>query len=380
MSQRKYTQLSSEERIVIEALLRSSAGVREIARMLNRSPSTISRELRRNQNFAKKTRVNKPKELGLDSRHFRGTAKVPVIREKKARHRRRLCQFERINYLAKSAQQKMLARCKKQSLLLELSGYQQTREFVESRLRLRWSPEQIAGRLQIEINKRDKSASLSYVSPKAICKYAKKYNLHKHLRRRGKKYRCSRIPAVLAGWMSAGKRNIAARPGVVDELGCLGDLEGDTIFGKDSRDRLLTHVERKTGLVSISLVCGYDVHKIQKQTMLDLERLSRHTGALPKTITYDNGVEFAGWRQTEKDLGADIYFANPYHSWERGRNENANGLIRDFFPKGTDFKKLTNRDILKVESMLNNRPRKRFQWLTPLEYAASLGVAVEGWV
>lgn len=188
------------------------------------------------------------------------------------------------------------------------------------------------------------------------------------------------MPAVPAGWMSAGKRNIAARPGVVDELGRLGDLEGDTIFGKDGRDRLLTHVERKTRLVSISLVCGYDVHKIQKQTMLDLERLSRHTGALPKTITYDNGVEFAGWRQTEKDLGADIYFANPYHSWERGRNENANGLIRDFFPKGTDFKKLTNRDILKVESMLNNRPRKRFQWLTPLEYAASLGVAVEGWV
>lgn len=221
---------------------------------------------------------------------------------------------------------------------------------------------------------------MSYVSPKAICKYAKKYNLHKHLRRRGKKYRCGRMPAVPAGWMSAGKRNIAARPGVVDELGRLGDLEGDTIFGKDSRDRLLTHVERKTGLVSISLVCGYDVHKIQKQTMLDLERLSRHTGALPKTITYDNGVEFAGWRQTEKDLGADIYFANPYHSWERGRNENANGLIRGFFPKGTDFKKLTNRDILKVESMLNNRPRKRFQWLTPLEYAASLGVAVEGWV
>lgn len=101
---------------------------------------------------------------------------------------------------------------------------------------------------------------------------------------------------------------------------------------------------------------------------------------MPKTITYDNGVEFAGWRQTEQELNTKIYFANPYHSWERGRNENANGLIRDFFPKGTDFKKLTNRDILKVESMLNNRPRKRFQWLTPLEYAASLGVAVEGWV
>ena len=112
--------------------------------------------------------------------------------------------------------------------------------------------------------------------------------------------------------------------------------------------------------------------RYKKQTILDLERLSRHTGALPKTITYDNGVEFAGWRQTEQELNTKIYFANPYHSWERGRNENTNGLIRQYF-----LKKLTHRDILKVESMLNNRPRKRFQWLTPLEYAASLGVAVE---
>ena len=173
------------------------------------------------------------------------------------------------------------------------------------------------------------------------------------------------MPAVPAGWMSAGKRNIAARPGVVDELGRLGDLEGDTIFGKDSRDRLLTHVERKTGLVSISLVCGYDVHKIQKQTMLDLERLSRHTGALPKTITYDNGVEFAGWRQTEKDLGADIYFANPYHSWERGRNENANGLIRDFFPKGTDFKKLTALMYIRLRKSIEQQTQKASRRLNP---------------
>ena len=88
-------------------------------------------------------------------------------------------------------------------------------------------------------------------------------------------------------------------------------------------------------------------------------------------ITYDNGSEFTLWQQKEKQLHTIIYFANPYHSWERGRNENTNSLIRDFFPKGTDFKKVTKADILEIESLINNRPRKRLQWLTPLEYYKS---------
>lgn len=100
------------------------------------------------------------------------------------------------------------------------------------------------------------------------------------------------------------------------------------------------------------------------------------------TITYDNGVEFSHWARTERNLDAKIYFAHAYHSWERGRNENANGLIRDFLPKGTDFKSLTINDILTIESLLNNRPRKRLNWLTPVEYYAvctqNATVALEG--
>ena len=108
---------------------------------------------------------------------------------------------------------------------------------------------------------------------------------------------------------------------------------------------------------------------ISKQTILDTKRVFGKSAS----ITYDNGSEFTMWRQTEKQLDTIIYFANPYHSWERGRNENANGLIRDFLPKGTDFKKITKADILEVESLINNRPRKRLHWLTPMEYYKSQG-------
>ena len=152
-------------------------------------------------------------------------------------------------------------------------------------------------------------------------------------------------------------------------------MEGDTIFGKDTKDRILTHVERKSGLLSASLVRGYNSHSIAKQTVKDTNRIFGKGNV--KSITYDNGIEFSLWKQTAKELDIDIYFANPYHSWERGRNENTNGLIRDFFPKGTDFKRITKSDIMRVESLINNRPRKRLGWKTPFEvYRAN--VALEG--
>ena len=170
------------------------------------------------------------------------------------------------------------------------------------------------------------------------------------------------------------KHNISERPKEIDELKRYGDLEGDTIFGRDTKDRILTHVDRKSGVLSASLVRNFDADKIAKQTTKDIENIFGKV----RTITYDNGVEFSLWKETEKNLGITIYFANPYHSWERGRNENTNGLIRDFFPKGTDFKRLTQKDILRVTDLINNRPRKRFQWLTPLEVYESQSVALEG--
>jgi transposase, IS30 family len=124
--------------------------------------------------------------------------------------------------------------------------------------------------------------------------------------------------------------------------------------------------------VSIGLVKGYDSHRIRQQTGHDVRRVFSNG---THTITYDNGSEFSAWQCTEADLDIDIYFADPYRSSQRGRNENLNGLVRDYFPKGTDFKKLHKKDILNIESLLNNRPRKRFNGLTTIEMAQ--GVAVE---
>ena len=365
MSHQKYTQLSYEERVVIETLRKNSKSIREIAESLGRNVSTISRELRRNQISQRKTRVNIPSEFYLDSRNFRGTIRVDEIRIRKESYRKRKRTFQKLNYDAKIATRKSLNRRKKQYLLLTQENYLQTKEYVDLKLKERWSPEQIAGRIKLE----DK---ISYVSHMAIYRYIYLFNQERYLRRKGKKkYPVWRLKYNRT---SRNKHNISERPQEINNLSRFGDLEGDTIFGKDTKDRLLTHVDRKTGILSISLVRNYDACKIYKQTTKDIKRIFGEA----KSITYDNGSEFTLWKQTEEELKTIIYFANPYHSWERGRNENANGLIRDFLPKGTDFKKLTQKDILDIESKINNRPRKRFQWLTPLEYAKSLDVALEG--
>lgn len=131
--------------------------------------------------------------------------------------------------------------------------------------------------------------------------------------------------------------------------------------------------------MSISKILGYTAEHTYEQAVDDINRVFT-MGC--RTITYDNGAEHSMWYRTEAKLDTLIYFAHPYHSWERGRNENSNGLIRDFLPKGTDFKTMSDDDILMVESLLNNRPRKRLGWLTPSEYydqcANKTSVALEG--
>ena len=359
MSQHYYTQISLEERIIIQNRLENGESIRCIAKSIGRSPSSVSREIMRNGE-PHRSRVNIPHELYLDSRHFRGTDKVDKIRSRKESYRKRLHEFNKPHYRAKDAEIKALRRTKEQPLILTTASYSETRRYVLEKLALRWSPEQISGRIKLE-------GELAYVSARAI--YAFIYlpenkKLVKHLRRRGKP---KRLKTNLAFNKTDNRRNISERPDIINTLGRFGDLEGDTIFGKDTKDRILTHVERKSGLLSASLIKGYNGQNVSKQTILDTERVFD----MVTSITYDNGSEFTMWQQTEKQLQTTIYFANPYHSWERGRNENTNGLIRDFFPKGTDFKKITKADILEVESLINNRPRKRLQWLTPLEYYKS---------
>lgn len=359
MSHHYYTQLSPEERIIIQNRLENNETIRSIAEGIDRSPSTISREIKRNGE-SRKSRVNIPHELYLDSRRFRGTVKVDQIRSRKEAYHKRLYEFSKPYYQAKNAQLKAYKRIKKQTLLLQDDSYSETRNYILEKLTLRWSPEQISGRIRLE-------GKLPCISARAI--YAFIYSpenrkLIKYLRRRG---RPKRPKFSLAFNKTSCKRNISERPEVINNLERIGDLEGDTIFGKDTRDRILTHVERKSGLLSASLVSRYNGSNISIQTTIDVKRVFGNA----TSITYDNGSEFSLWQQTEKQLNTTIYFANPYHSWERGRNENVNGLIRDFLPKGTDFKNIRKADILEIESLINSRPRKRLQWLTPLEYYKS---------
>jgi IS30 family transposase len=159
----------------------------------------------------------------------------------------------------------------------------------------------------------------------------------------------------------------------VDRKSRLGDWEGDTIVGAQHKGALLTHVERKSLFTTIS--------KLPRPTATAAHRATVHR-LIPSrnyvhTITYDNGKEFAGHRETAHILRAQVFFATPYHARERGVNENTNGLIRDFFPKGTDFTTIHPATVAKVEHLLNRRPRKSLGFQTPNEVFHTL--AKRGW-
>lgn len=392
MSSNKYTQLCYAERIIIENRLANGESYSNIARALGRSSSTISREVAsfveeqikrlpgRTRDKARH-RVNTPKVAKLDGRCFRGRAQVSNIYQARDGVKKRTALLNRIyTYRAKLAQQYALERqlgvIRTPSRLLS-EEYAVTLSYVQSKLRLRWSPEQIAMRVDVLIANPALQDSdgwsaemgLRPISHMAIYRYIysldgkQKKKAVVHLRRRGKPFK--NTAGLPYNNTNRGKHSIHDRPKVIDQLGRYGDLEGDTIFGRDSKDRLLTHVDRKSGLGSISLLIGYNALDIAKQTKRDIARVYGEGNAF--TITYDNGIEFSAWRETEKQVQVDIYFADPYRSSQRGRNENFNGLIRDFLPKGTDFKKLSTQSILDIENLLNNRPRKRLNGLTPLE-------------
>ena len=380
MSQYHYTQLSQKEREQIEELLGLGLTQSEIANELKRNKSTIHRELKRNgiKSSNHRTRVNKPSILNVDNRHFRGTIQVDINRKRKNSYRERLRAFEKnkAHYSAKKAEQKCQYRkslAMTKAHPLKLQSYSYLADIITSCLKLRWSPEQISLRLSmlnLLLILLHSPPLLPSISHEAIYRFIysqpkdNRKELVRHLRRRGKRYRRNRSEQY--NKTDRTKHSIHDRPEVIDKLGRIGDLEGDTIVGKDKKDRLLTHTERITGMISVSRIIGFTAYKVCKQSEGDIKRVF---GDEAKTVTYDNGIEFIFWLVLQELLGNDftVYFADPYTPSQRGRNENANGLIRDYLPKGTDFKQLTDGDIMEIETLLNNRPRKRLGGLTPLE-------------
>ncbi len=229
-------------------------------------------------------------------------------------------------------------------------------------LTLDYSPEQMVGRAKID-NKEMVSVEIIY---QHIWQDKRKGGvLYKHLRTKGKKYK-KRGDLKGCRGLITGRVDIDKRPAIVEAKNRLGDMEIDLIIGKNHKGALLTINDRSTGCLFMSKIDSKEASTVESESIALLQDWK----FLIKTITSDNGKEFANHREIAESLQIDYYFAKPYHSWERGANENLNGLVRQYFPKNTSFANITNTEVENVVNILNNRPRKRFGYKTPNEIFA----------
>jgi transposase, IS30 family len=316
-----YKQFTKEDRISLAVLLRAKHSPRECALELGFNKSSITREVASN-------------------RDTDGVYKGAMAHNK---------------YLEKRKKAKKASR--------KIENNKKLQVHIKNRLKVKDSPEQIAGRLK-------EKESKHYVCHETIYQWIfnKQPELKKQLRHIGRKgkYRHKRGTKAREKVREALKiKRIDTRPPVVEERSRIGDFEGDTVVGKNTSDRFLTNVDRLSGYGMIDMVLSATADKLQAKLEYRFNSLPKHKR---HTYTYDNGREI-GLEDTllEKKIGMEVYRAYPYHSWERGTNENYNGLVRDFFPKKTDFAILKPSDVKRVEKILNHRPRKRLGYLTPYE-------------
>mgnify|MGYP001613740621 CR=1 FL=1 len=228
--------------------------------------------------------------------------------------------------------------------------------FITKELKLHKSPEQISG-----ILKRKKQI----LAPSTIYRYIKERAPHLKMYLRSQKGKYRRRPGTKKRETlreQAKKRRIDERPRVVERRGRLGDFEGDTLMGRDKRVRIVSFVDRRTGYLIAFLLPKM---KAELLTTLTLEAFKRIPKKKRKTATLDNGSGFSDWERLEKKSGMTVYFAYPYHFWERGTNENTNGLLRQYFPRSLDFNLITSKELIHVVRRLNDRERKRLKFKSP---------------
>ena len=273
-----------------------------------------------------------------------------------SREIKRNCDKRSSNYRSELAQKKYSQRQENKPKRIKFT--EEVQNYVEQKLKEKWSPEQISKTI-IE-------GGLEMVSHERIYQHIiqdkkKKGMLWTNLRRK-KKYRKRCVTEDRRGKLAYTK-NIKHRPPEVDQRSRYGDYEVDLILGANHKGAILTLNDRKTGVVKMRLLKSKNAKMVSKQIVKALkgERGKIHT------ITSDNGKKFSEHEYISKRLGIEFYFADPYSSWQRGSNENLNGLVRQYFPKKTNFEKLSWRDIKYVENQLNNRPRKRYGFKTPKE-------------
>lgn len=297
----------------------------------------------------------------MQSYNFSQTTIATIIGKDKSvvsRELRRNRDMRNGEYRYKQAQRKYEERLKQKPKAVRFNA--EVRERVEAMLAEDFSPEQIVGRCRLE--------GLGCVSHERIYQHVwadkrRGGDLYTHLRRKGRKYR-KRGAGKDGRGIIRDRIPIDSRPAVVDEKKRFGDLELDTVIGRNHKGAILTVNDRATGLCWLALLDGKESEPL-KNALINM--LSPLKGVI-KTATADNGKEFAAHREIAEALGIDVFFAHPYHSWERGANENMNGLIRQYIPKKSSFENLNDEDIQLIQNKLNNRPRKRLNFLTPIEY------------
>lgn len=311
-------QLTLEQRYQIQTCLDNNMTQSETAEYISKSRSVISRELTRNSD---------------------GRNNV---------------------YKAELAQKKATKRHKEKPKKIYFT--EEIKSHVDEMVANDYSPEQIVGRA--------KTDGISCVSTERIYQYIwqdkrNKGELYLHLRTQGKRYRKRSANKDSRGLLKE-RIDIDNRPSIVDDKERFGDLEIDLVVGKDHKGALLTINDRATGLLFMKFVKSKHALQIENATISLLENWK----PLIQTITSDNGKEFGNHQNIAAQLNIDFYFAKPYHSWQRGANENLNGLVRQYFPKGSDFMKIKKQDVIRVQNILNNRPRKRFGFKSPNEMLA----------
>lgn len=317
-----YTHITENERYVISHLSVAGFSLREIARRIQRHHTTVSRELKRNG-----------PEYDCTIYWYDWTHPRALKRRHKARHHRRRSNYRLVKY-------------------------------VTSRLREDWSPETISEKLKRDYPGNDKMR----VSHETIYRWIyldarEDGTLYHHLRRRRKK-RCRQRRYGTGRRFIPGRISISERPSIVGTRERFGDWEGDTVEGKRSTGYMATHVERKSRYLIAEKLPNKKAKSLNLKSIKAFWRIPKK---MRKTLTVDNGKEFSSFKELEEKTGLTVYFADPYSAWQRGTNENTNGLLRQYFPKGTDFSKVTEEDLAFAVKRLNHRPRKCLGYQTPHE-------------
>ena len=317
---KSYTHFTLWEREYLQENSEKGKSLRKIAKALGRSPSTISREVKRN--WSKKA-----------NRYHHWHAQTNY------KHRRKNCH-------------------RKNRLLLNKEMY----NFAFNGLQQYWSPEIIAGRWNSTHLERFSYSSVYRAVRTGLFAGIKPWT---HFRRKAKPYSNQK-----KSYTQYFESSIHDRDSMIDNRSRLGDFEGDTVYGSVGKGYLITAADRRSRQFVAAL--ARDKKKETTNAAFVAAFKTAKINVKPLTLTLDNGTEFLAYKELEKALGIKVYFADTHAPWQRGSNENINGLLRFFFPKGTNFNKVTDEQLQAVVDLINNRPRKCLGWLSPNEFLANV--------